>query len=528
MTAPAPPAHLSRIGLITSLGAVLFTLVQAALAMLGNDGHFIYTLDDAYIHLDLAEQFGRSGIYGVNAGIAASPASSILWPFLLAPLAGWEGLTYLPFVFNLAAIALAGFIMPELCQRCAGKPLSSPTLLTLSLLAMLLFNFPALAMMGMEHGPHVTCVLALALGLLRVLDGQKPPAWLWLAIFISPLLRYEGAIVSGCTLAYLFILGYRRQAFLTGLAIGVSLAAFTAFLLQLGLAPLPNSTIVKKAGHVGGLAAYLTYWRLLLEAPLHFHNTIAIALISAAPLTAATLFLYWKKLSGQNRLILGIILTCLVGQMVLGRYSLTEIYRYEYYLLAFIGPLALYAVRGFFNRRLLAVSGALLAVLVFWPALYSSMWDIRRASHVIYLQHYSVHKLVDEVWQAPIAANDIGLVGYRNPHFVLDLWGLGDSEVLQARRADEPGWLNRLLQKHDIRLILLNESWWSPELRATLVKLGELDRQIGSQLASDRVSFYTTDSRYLPEITEKLTPWVIALPQGASFRFTSSTAEPEK
>ena len=42
-----------------------------------NAGRFTYTLDDPYIHLALAERI-RRGLYGINPGEAASPASSLL------------------------------------------------------------------------------------------------------------------------------------------------------------------------------------------------------------------------------------------------------------------------------------------------------------------------------------------------------------------------------------------------------------------------------------------------------------------
>lgn len=47
------------------------------------DVRFVFTLDDAYIHLAVADQV-LSGGYGVNAGEFSSPSSSILWPYVLA------------------------------------------------------------------------------------------------------------------------------------------------------------------------------------------------------------------------------------------------------------------------------------------------------------------------------------------------------------------------------------------------------------------------------------------------------------
>src|SRR5437773_1407993 len=76
-------------GVVAELSAILFI----------NSGHLVYTLDDAYIHLSLAENIARCH-YGINPGESSSPSSSILWPFLLAPVAGSALGTAAPLVLN--------------------------------------------------------------------------------------------------------------------------------------------------------------------------------------------------------------------------------------------------------------------------------------------------------------------------------------------------------------------------------------------------------------------------------------------
>src|SRR3954447_15747321 len=94
--------------------AVYLTLVAALLLSIAHrtGGHFVYALDDPYIHLALAENLAH-GHYGLNATEFASPSSSILWPFLLVPLTGTSVHGLLPLalnvVFGLAAAALLGF-----------------------------------------------------------------------------------------------------------------------------------------------------------------------------------------------------------------------------------------------------------------------------------------------------------------------------------------------------------------------------------------------------------------------------------
>ena len=60
-------------------GAIVLILRSILLC----DGHLIYTLDDPYIHLRLAQIILRGG-YGINIGEYSSPCSSIIYPYLLA------------------------------------------------------------------------------------------------------------------------------------------------------------------------------------------------------------------------------------------------------------------------------------------------------------------------------------------------------------------------------------------------------------------------------------------------------------
>jgi len=63
---------------------IALTLMEFSLINKITRGHFTYTLDDAYIHLAMAENIYQ-GHYGINLSEASSPSSNVLWPFLLVP-----------------------------------------------------------------------------------------------------------------------------------------------------------------------------------------------------------------------------------------------------------------------------------------------------------------------------------------------------------------------------------------------------------------------------------------------------------
>jgi hypothetical protein len=99
------------------------TLVMALEAWLiayKNGGLFLYTTDDAYIHLSMSEQIARGG-YGVNPGEFAAAASSILFPVLLAPFAGFSWQSWTPLAFSYLAVLGSGLLLLKIFDRGSGQ-----------------------------------------------------------------------------------------------------------------------------------------------------------------------------------------------------------------------------------------------------------------------------------------------------------------------------------------------------------------------------------------------------------------------
>ncbi len=212
-------------------------------------GHVLFTLDDPYIHLALAERLAESSHYGINPGEAAAPASSILYPFLLVPFVALGiGQLGAALYCGIGIIATAVLFAAILVQAGIRVDRSGPIGLGVLLVVFELgFNLLGLASTGLEHALHVAVTLGCILGLLRFLRGAPPSALLLACAFLAPMIRYEGASLWIGTVVLLAWNGRRVEAGLLLAAGALCLGGFSLFLMSLGLPPLPSSVLAKTA-----------------------------------------------------------------------------------------------------------------------------------------------------------------------------------------------------------------------------------------------------------------------------------------
>lgn len=112
-----------------------------------------------------------------------------------------------------------------------------------------------------------------------------------------------------------------------------------------------------------------------------------------------------------------------------------------------------------------------------------------------------IAKKIDE----PVAVNDLGLVALRTNKYVLDLWGLGSYEVLEARwEARNVEWLSSLMAHKKVSYAIVYDTWF-PYRPTNWIKVGELkllEKRITP--ASDTVTFYATSEKKAHKLAEIL------------------------
>ncbi|CAA0080922.1 Uncharacterised protein [BD1-7 clade bacterium] len=499
---------------------VLLVLVagEVAVTLWLTGGTFIFTLDDPYIHLALAENIWQ-GHYGVNLSEASAPSSSVIWPLLLAPLSMLPAAGYAVLLMNVVLasgclVFLARLLGQVEAERQAGA-FSEKTRTGILVLAVLLANLVGLIFTGMEHLLQMLLALMIVSGLIEHVQTHKVPRWIWLAIVLLPLVRFESIVVAGAALLYLLFAGRALASIVTGVVIVACLAGYSAFLLSQGLSYLPDSVLAKADVAASGVSKLaFNLWRNL-------HSFKGPALLICALLFFHTA--WFRSVSANKRRLMLAFGLAILGHLLAARMG--WYFRYELYL--WISTLALlfylYCVpmlpdvsRG--EKRF--TKGLLITCAVFSGLEHTAaIATTPLAGANIYHQQYQMQRFLNEMWQKPVAVNDLGLTSFTNDEYVLDLWGLASSEARVRRKsATSPDWMAELGDKHQVEMAMIyHNAVWFETVPPQWQKVGELTVTGIPITAWFPVSIFATSASTHADILQRWQTFAETLPEGTRF-----------
>ena len=467
---------------LLALAPALLLVLQVMLTVPG----FVYSLDDPYIHLALGRQI-LQGHYGLNPGEFSAPASSIFWPFLLAPFASTRIAEAVPLVIDLAALTVTLWWIGRWLETYMTRAwaLSATVVLALCL------NLYGLPITGMEHSVQVMFAAIVVLSLV-----QDRILWpFWVSVLLLPFIRYEGLALSLPTLAFLFLTGRHRAAtVIASIAILAGVAGFSAFLYAHSGNPMPASIMAKQG---------LTFADRLPT----FHS-IAVnvrAQLFFCVIAAFAGFLYLR----EGKLLLAVLLVAVptIGQMIFGQYGSME--RYQIYFDMWIGALFV----GAYMRSTLPRS-TVLNILLLAGLAWGSRGTIPNqlvtslASRNNHDQQDQMATIAGRYLAEPVAANDIGLIAFRAKVYVLDLWGLASYEALRLRGGRHPEtWMEDLMRRHKVEHAFFYDTWFG-EHPASWIRVATLTLPAPSVVAGgSQVSLYSTNPEAAARLRAALTAY---------------------
>lgn len=446
---------------------VLLAMVAwlAAAITRNNDGHFIYALDDAYIHLAIAKQLATSGTWGLRPGQFTPAASSLIWPVVLA--AGWRERygELIPLIINLIAAIGLLYGINRLLSRYG---LAGGWRFLMLIVVIIAAPLPPLILAGMEHVLQIGLVVWFCFASLDyafAAAGTRSPALIALLAGLNTVTRFEGLFVVAVAV---LVLMFRRRWAAAGLLTLVAwapIALFGLFSLNNGWFFLPAS-VVSKTNLVGsgGIQA-------LLPSPLKL-----VRGLQSGPLCAILLLLNGIVLIASRRIVkdfwrdpLSVAQLMAVGATLLhaSYASFGWFHRYEAYLLVLnlltltlrLATLPGAASAG--QRRLklvlqaLSLAGTVIILIGSLPFLS----EILASSSHIYRQQYQTARFLRSYYpQAAVVLNDIGTVSYYNNNPFFDLWGLGSKEptLLIRSHAYDAASVQRIAIEQGSRLAVVH------------------------------------------------------------------------
>ncbi|MEL6745244.1 MAG: hypothetical protein AAFO68_07240, partial [Pseudomonadota bacterium] len=462
--------------LLTALGIAF--LVWKASSFSG--GFFVYTLDDPYIHLAVAESILDGG-YGVNANEFASPSSSILYPFLLSGLLAIGLGTWGPLLLSGAAMIWSVWLLSGLAWRQgigAAQVQSQVIAYAMLPLGILAINGLALPLTGMDHPLHILAVAMTLVGLERLGIGPWHSALLMAGLVLGPFIRFEGLALTAAGIAVLLWYKHYVTSAVVGLIVVAGSAVYVLAMMAVGLPPVPSSVMVKS--HVPSILTeqdtFSGFAGLINQTLDAIRNPRGMLLLAAS--VGLLIGISFRTDQDKTRIaVASVAVVALAGHIAAGRYGWFS--RYEIYAVALaLGALAIVwgpLLRS--SERAWAVWLGVMIALTGTAVPYARTTLLTpAASHGIFLQQYQMHRFATDFFPFPVAVNDLGYVSFDNEQHVLDLWGLGSDEA-RVRRA-QPGFgaddLRALARPNGTVYAMIYDTWLGDAVPAEWCRIGEL------------------------------------------------------
>ncbi len=481
-----------------------------------NDGRLVYALDDAYIHMAVARNLVKHGVFGITRYEFSTPSSSPLWTFSLAALFSLFGVKdFIPLLMNYFLGLVLLLYLFSLLRR-LFKPWLS--LLLLILFALLLPLFP-LIFSGMEHLLHILLVLVFFERLRAFLEKAEKRHLLILSLlsFIATTARLETLFLAGA--AFLVLAAKRRP--LAGLAV---LLASGAGVLVPGLYYMAHSWPLLPASVLAKGDPRL-WWVLKNRGPFH-------AVLFAIDLVRVKAFKYFEVLLAGAvlgiaaffskdhlvKVLYTIYFLVLAGHSVFAQFG--WFFRYEAYLVAaafllFVQAVSKMDVKA--EREEVAVLlGVLLIFVVAFAERAAANFNTPLATHNIYTQQYQMAQFLRMFYQGrTVIANDIGAINYYANIHCVDTMGLSSLTVQKMWRG---GMRNELLktlsQTYPVDIAVIYEALFKNAIPEDWKEAGEWKIDDNIVCGSDRVSFFAVRdetlaqklrifSTFLPDVKER-------------------------
>lgn len=511
--------------LLTVSGLLYFKI------LIDNNYNFVYTLDDAYIHMAMAKNFAAHGVWGISPFEFTSSSSSIIWTLILSGFYFVVGPNqYIPIVLNLIFAIL---VLDSSYRILKKRSLKNPAIMLILILLIFVSPLPPLMFTGLEHVLHIwLSILYIYIVSEELSVSLNRSDFILLAVLsaLLPLTRYESLFLISVTFLLFLLSGKFFRGTILLLSSIIPVAIFGLISVEKGWSFFPNSMLLK-AGlpDMASISDILKFISFIYGAFVPHGLQIVFIMAGIALLFSVIYFRSRiKKLLADSGVTLIILL--LSNILLYSLYSKSGwTYRYQSFLIALgivILSIIFYKYVYLSFKRKLLINSVITVILLF-PLLYFTyssfklIKSIPQASSNIYEQQFQMAKFVNMFYNGrKVALNDIGAVNYFSEIHCVDLWGLGNLDASKMRRSGIFGEkeIFDLTTNDKADIAIVYDSWFLEEGSSVLPpgwkKAGEWKINNNIVASDDRISFYALKPDEEQRLIEYLKKFSGLLPPG--------------
>jgi hypothetical protein len=515
----------------------IYLLIAAAvfaISLILNHGVFIYALDDAYIHMSMANNFVNYGHWATNGMEFASASSSPLWVLIISAIYFVFGVNAaVPFILNVLFQILSIIIVYYILKEYGVSEFLTPFLLAFVFITPL----PAVLFGGMEHSAQIFfALLFIFLAVKLITAGEKSLKNLTLLLLITPIftaLRYEDIILAMVICVLLFARRKKFYAVLIFMLSFLPLVIYGIISTSHGWLFVPNTILLKSTPPDLTIVGLVRFCFKAFTNNTEPHIFVLLIMMS---------FLYILNFKREKNFrdkkqifLLAVILTTIINMSLIEYHHIGAFYRYEAYLMA-LGiaaiSISVYDFLPDFSSFLKKTgpyskyAAFILLLVIFSPLVVRAftIFGIPTAMKEYHDQQYQMAQFINLYAKGmTVGANDVGLVNYYSKSKIVDLWGIANMDVARQKlnRGYTTNTITELTKKENMRLAVIYEHWFDQYggLPPSWKKLADWTMtEYNFFLGTETVSFYSTNPVDEPYLKEKLQEFSLRLPKSVSYK----------
>lgn len=485
-----------------------FYFIYSYLQLSGNQ--FIYPIDDAYIHLAIAKNLGESGFWSINSGHFDSASSSILYTLILSSLIGIFGnFLYYPMIVNI----IAGYLTVYWIYR-FFRDFYSENELKLGLMLFLPVSLLyVMVIIGMEQSIHMFLSVMVIYFIKKniVANFQRTDFFkLLVVILFLGMARFESMFFVFCLGILLLIDKKIKEAIFVFLAGFLPIIIFGLISIEKGGFFFPNSVIIKGSYPEGNLL--MSAWVIFKKGIL---LNISFYKLFLFPFVCIFIYLIdrfrnknFKDLIKDEKLLFLVF-----GTIILQSLFAVIKYRYENYLMVMLVLILVPMAVDYFKFKIKNI-GYYLFIISFlgfcMVGLYGVAYShpvLKVASKNVEEQQVEMGKFLHQYYKGQkVVANDIGAIAYFGETQLLDIVGLGSTDVTRFYvenkglpkvefNKDYHQFLTNYISKNQYKVAVIYPNWFPNKVPTNWIPVASWKIENHRGTAQNRVVWYAFNKK---------------------------------